>query len=130
MPQKSRGFYLFYLSLIWLCLLLYIFNRLVLKDHSDGLLWYFSVSHFSDLLAPVMTLSIANFALSFSGRSLKKLWQALVFSLACGLVWELGASLGIGRAVAQTAPTFDPADFLAYLAGGFIFWLITKIKTK
>ena len=90
------------------------------------MLWYFSVGYFSDLLAPVVMLSVANIALSFAGRSLTKLWQAILFSLACGVFWELGALLNIGAEFLLSGVTFDLLDFIAYLAGGTLFWLITR----
>ena len=111
------------LFLIWLCLLLYLFNSLWLKGHSEGFLWLFSVSWFSDLLAPVVMLAAANIALMPSGRAIIKLRHVLPFALACGLFWELGALLAPEWAPGRPGAVFDPADFIAYLAGGLLFWL-------
>ena len=98
-----------------------------MKQNSDGLLWYFSAWYLSDLLAPIAMLSIANFTLSFTGRSIKKLWHTLLFALACGLVWELGALVALREGCTLIGATFDPADFIAYAAGGLLFRLILKL---
>ena len=110
MPGKKLFLYLF---LIWICLLLYLFNNLWLKQNSEGSLWYFSVSHFNDVLAPIVILSIAGIALLLTGRQLLKLWHILLITLACGVFWELGGTL-------------DPADFPFYFAGGLLFWIANK----
>ena len=123
MLRKERILYLF---LIWLCLALYFFNNLLLKQISAGFLRYFAVSHFNDFLAPMIILSISNFFLSMTGRSILKLWQVLLFTLACGAFWEFTAFLFPDGVLILPASTYDPIDFIAYFAGGFLFWVIVK----
>jgi len=123
MLQKERILYLF---LIWLCLALYFFNNLLLKQISAGFLWYFSVSHLNDFLAPVIMLSVSNFFLSLTGRSILRLWQVLLFTFACGSFWEFTAFFFPDGVLILPASTFDPLDFVAYFLGGFVFWIIVK----
>jgi len=112
---------IFYIFLIWLCLLLYLFNSLWLKQHSEGFLWYLSVCYINDFLAPIVLLSIAGIALSMSGRGMNRFWQVLLLTIACGAFWEFGSFFISGT-------VFDPADFVAYIAGGSLFWLVESLR--
>jgi len=122
-----RNKQVFYIFLIWLCLFLYLFNSLWLKQHSEGGLWYLSVCYFSDFLAPVVMLSITGLCLSFSGKAVKKLWQIMLLTLAFGLFWEFGSFLVEAAGFSLKAAVFDAFDFVAYAAGGFLFWIINRI---
>jgi len=107
----------FYIFLIWLCLFLYLFNSLWLKQHSEGFLWYLSVCYINDFLAPIVLLSITGIALFISGRRMNRFWQVLLLTLAFGSFWEFGSFFISGT-------VFDPVDFVAYIAGGSLFWIV------
>ena len=73
-------------------------------------------------------LSFVNIVLSYTGKTLVKLWQVLLFTLACGILWEFGTMLVPEGIFVLPSATLDPIDFIFYFAGGLIFWLVNKAR--
>ena len=71
-------------------------------------------------------LSFVNIVLLYTGKTLVKLWQVLLFTLACGLLWEFGTLLVPEGISGLPSATLDPIDFVFYFAGGLLFWLVNK----
>lgn len=99
-------------GLYWLC-------RLWLRDVAAGLLQWFLICYFSDILAGLVLPSIAGLVLFAAKRPAIQRWRHIaLLLLGAGLVWEWLAPLWKPGAV------FDWWDFAAYQLGGLLYFLI------
>lgn len=105
--------------------LIYMLNQLLLKKIDIIFLSAFFNFYLNDVLAQILILSYSNILLKIVNKSVSKLIHIFVFVLACGFVWEFITPLY------KYKSTFDWFDFLAYLAGGLIYYLtISALRHK
>ena len=105
----------------------YLLNNFVFKNISTGVVHYFLVCYFNDLICPIGFLAYVNIMLSFINKKLEKFYQILIFCFICGVVWEFLAPL------LKKSSVTDPYDLLCYCIGGKLYWIINlkrKIKTR
>ena len=53
-------------------------------------------------------------------RKMIKLWQIELLLFPCGIFWEYITPLF------RHNTTTDPCDILAYMIGGFLYWIIAR----
>lgn len=94
---------------------LYLLNNLVFKKISSGVVHYFLVAYFNDLICPIGFLAYVNTMLAFINQKLEKFYQILLFCFACGVVWEFIAPL------LKASSVTDPYDLLCYCIGGVLY---------
>lgn len=104
--------------------ILYLSNNFYIKSHSCGLMQWFFICFFNDLICPLFFVSYANTLLLTVGKEIRKLHHILALCLSAGLFWELGGPL-----LKPTATT-DFWDILFYLLGGFIYWIFLTLSSK
>ena len=105
--------------------LVYFLNQFLLKKLDIIYLSTFFNCYLNDVLAQILILSYSNILLKIINKSVSKLIHIFVFVLACGVVWEFIAPLY------KSKSTCDWFDFLAYLAGGLIYYLtISALRHK
>ena len=101
-------------------LLIYTFNKLYLKTHTDNILIQ---NHLNDVLAGVLLLCYIN-ALSIVSNQPKlivtRLSTVALITLSSGLFWEYITPLYLSKSVS------DPLDVIAYIVGGVLYWILTK----
>jgi len=100
---------------------LYILNQLILKHLNIIYLTNFFNFYFNDVLAQILMLSYSNFLMGKINKPILKLRYIILVVLACGIIWEFVAPLYKSRS------TLDLFDFLAYLAGGLIYYIIISL---
>lgn len=109
------------LCVILFCVILYLFNENYLKPNTDGVINFFSVCYFNDLLSPLLFLSYVNMVLLTNGWEIKKLTYILLICLLAGLLWEYGALFLKDGSVA------DVYDLCMYFVGGVFYWKINAV---
>jgi len=122
--NHSCSFYYF----VWLnvsCLIcsiiLYLMNTFIIKVRYNIPLMN---NHFNDFLAMILLLSFSNILLSFykNGKMIFRcIIYILIFALIVGLFWEYITPLY------RINSTGDPYDLIAYLAGGYVYYIIIKV---
>lgn len=108
------------LILIILVPCLYLLNNLYLKNHTGGVLQYFMICHFNDLICPLFFIAYSNLLLLTVGRELRKLHWVLLFGICAGLIWEFFAP------VIKPSATTDWIDLVFYTLGTALYWCILK----
>lgn len=99
-----------------LCGGLYWFNRLWLTGVTSGVLQWFLICYFNDILAGLVLPAVASILLLLAGRpALRRWWPTALLLLGAGLIWECIAPLWKEGAV------FDWWDFAAYQLGGLLY---------
>jgi hypothetical protein len=78
----------------------------------------FASDYLVDILAPIALFALSNAVFSVFGFRVVRLAPSLVLCLVAALVWEYAAPLVVPWAVA------DPFDIIAYMVGGFLYWLL------
>ena len=105
-------------------IVLYHLNRLVSPILPSSLFKLFLACYFNDMLCGALIVAYSNFILSFYRGNFYfcKLWQISLLVLACGLFWEFVTP------VFRQASIGDPLDIAAYLAGGGMYWLFSRLR--
>ncbi len=108
---------------------LYALNRFFLKYAFDGFIGYILKCHFNDFLGGICINAYIDFIILNSKYYLRykffKLYQIMLISLVCGLLWEYIFPLFWEHG------TSDYLDVFAYLIGGIVYWcIITTIRKK
>jgi len=103
-------------------LLLYFVNSFWLKSLIGGGAGTFLRCHFNDLCAGVFIMAYINLLLHFKGTRIRRLPFILLVCLAAGMVWEFFAPLINPRS------TTDYIDLACYVAGGGLYWGITRMR--
>lgn len=112
------------LILIGSTLALYCINN-IFKVHIalQPLKWFMSC-YFNDAIGGITFIAYCNLIFSFSNRETFKLWIIETILLSSGLFWEYVTP------VFRTDTVTDMWDIVAYLMGGFIYWIIVKKYIK
>lgn len=118
-----------YECVIGVTLMLYIFNRFALKPNlGSSVFSYLMKYYFNDYLGGILIVAYSNFVLSLSIYSYRitSLKACAGITLLCGLFWEYIFPMIYPRGTA------DPFDVIAYILGGFSYYLIVQsfIKMK
>lgn len=103
---------------------LYLLNNLLLKRVSIGVVHYFLVCHFNDLICPILFFSYANLLLLTADKELTSIWKICLISICISFIWEVWAPL-----VKPSAIT-DPADVVCYFVGSIIYWVLLEVASK
>ena len=105
-------------------IVIYFLNRLVSPILPQSLFKQFLTCYFNDMLCGFLIVAYSNFILSFYRGNfyLRKLWQISFLVLACGLFWEFVTP------VFRQSSIGDPLDIAAYLAGGGMYWLFSRLR--
>ncbi len=114
---------------IGVTLMLYIFNRFVLKPIlGSSVFSYLMKFYFNDYLGGILIVAYSNFVLSLSIYSYRitSLTACVASTLLCGLFWEYIFPMIYPRG------TTDIFDAVAYVLGGLSYSLIIRgwIKMK
>ena len=109
-------------AILLICVLLYFFNNLFLKLQST-IFQEFFIGYFNDLLAPIFVLAYTNILLKKRGYNcICKLIHILILCILGGIIWEVVA------VYIKPTSVFDYFDFVAYMLGGFIYYILYKKK--
>ncbi len=101
-------------------LCLYVLNNTFFKTHTSGIIQYFMICHFNDLICPLFFISYSNLLLLSVGKEIKKFHWVMLFGFCSGLIWEFFAP------VIKPTATTDLIDLLFYTLGTAIYWLIVN----
>ncbi len=101
---------------------LYCFNRFFLKSHTSGWINYLLRCHFNDFLCGALFTAYSNVFLQTRKVMLNKLPHILAYCFCAGLVWEFVAPF------IRKYSTPDWIDILCYMLGGFVYWLLLRLK--
>ncbi len=104
--------------LIQLAIVAYLINNLFFKVYTSGAVQHFFVCYFNDLICPLLFFSYMNILLITLNIEINKLWTVLLIAICIGCVWELITPL------IKTSSIRDPVDFLCYIIGSVLYWLI------
>jgi hypothetical protein len=124
--NRSRALlnvYVLDISLIFLGALLYAVNTLLIKPRIASGFFHFQ---FNDFLAMIVALAVGNIIIGTVAHrygSFRSLPLTLAFVAIAGSFWEFATPLY------KTSVT-DVHDFIAYSAGGLIYWMLLVIQTQ
>ncbi len=100
--------------------IVYLVNKVVLRNGSTVGALRLAACYLSDLMAPIAVFSASNIVFAFAGFQLRKLLPMMGFCVVAASVWEFVAPLFIPESVS------DPLDVIVYFAGGILYWLINR----
>ena len=100
-------------------IILYILNKISLSKYS-----LFMSGYFNDILAGILLIAFTNLMFGFINKSIYKFVHIEIYLFAVGIFWEYITPLY------KTSSISDPIDILAYMVGGFIYWIINKIVMR
>lgn len=75
--------------------------------------------YFNDTIGGITFMAYCGLIFEHYYRRMLELWQILLLMACCGFFWEYITPL-------YRNTISDPWDILAYVCGGFIYWLITR----
>ncbi len=101
--------------------ILYIMNNVILKHIFTGILRYFFVCYFNDLICPLFLLSYTNLLLVTVKKKIISFTNILFFIVPAGLIWEYFAPL------VKPSATIDVYDLLCYFVGGVLYYFIIRL---
>ena len=108
------------LVLMVLVICLYLLNNLIFKQQTTGIIQYFMICHFNDLICPMFFLSYSNVLLISINREMTNLKELIIFGFCAGVVWEFFAPL------IKASSTPDIVDLICYLLGTTLYWWIQR----
>ena len=103
---------------------LYLINNLFIKKLTSGNIQYFFICYFNDILAPLVILPYCNILFEYVNIKLIDFKYIIIFILICGFVWEFLAPF------IKENSFCDLFDFIAYITGAAIYWIIQKINIR
>lgn len=105
--------------LIAITLALYLINQFIkMRISIEPIRWFLSC-YFNDTIGGITFMAYCGIVLEVFHRKMMKLWQILLLMACCGFFWEYITPL-------YRNTISDPWDILAYVCGGFIYWLIIR----
>ena len=108
------------LYIIGITIVLYITNQTIkAKIPIEPIRWFMSC-YFNDTLGGITFLAYCNIVFSFYNKKMVKLWQMELLMFFSGLFWEYVTPIFRQNTVS------DMWDILAYMVGGFLYWLIDR----
>ena len=112
------------LIIIGITVALYIINRIVKNSIPIEAIRWFMTCYFNDTIGGMTFMAYCNIVFSFYNRRIIKLWQIELLMFFCGIFWEYLTPMFRANTVS------DIWDVLAYMIGGFLYWIITRKETK
>lgn len=109
-----------FLSGTALCLLNREFGHLI----PDGGMSVFMSCYFNDLVGAAAFSAYCDAAFTLFGRRLDRLYKLELILFFCGIFWEYITPLFRSDTVS------DPVDIAAYMAGGLVYMLISRLSGK
>ena len=76
--------------------------------------------YFNDFIGGITFTAYVNYVAILNNRCFIKLWQIECLLLICGFFWEYITP------IFRTNTTCDNWDIIAYMLGGFMYWLIIR----
>lgn len=110
--------------IIFISVFLYLLNRLILKDITEGLIHWFLVCYWNDITGAIAVSAYVDSIIFHYSRKEIRIWGLIVILLACGIFWEFITPLFRKNSVC------DFGDIVAYELGGVIYYLSNKIYKK
>lgn len=112
--MKRKNTYIIVITLV-----LYLINQIVKTRISIKPLRWFLSCYFNDTIGGITFMAYCGIVLDFFYKKMMKLWQILLLMACCGFFWEYITPL-------YRNTISDLWDILAYVCGGFIYWLIVR----
>ena len=106
--------------IIVITIVLYISNQFIKNKLQTDILQWFMTCYFNDIIGSITFVAYCNVMLGFCRRKIIMLWHIELLMLFCGVFWEYITP------IFRKNTTSDVFDILAYMLGGFIYWLIAK----
>ena len=110
--------------IIVITLILYTINQCTKEKICNEAISLFMCGYFNDIVGSITFMAYVNALLEFKQLSINKLWQISLIMLICSFFWEIITPLF------RTSTVADFWDAVAYLIGGFFYWLILKFYHK
>lgn len=113
--------------IICVCLLLYITNQVTKTVYYGPAFPVFLKNYYNDILCGCLIIAISNYILSYykyGSLRINSLLIIVLFNLCCGLFWEFVIP------IIRRNRTSDYVDIIAYLIGGFVYWIIWNMIQK
>lgn len=107
------------ICLIVITLALYLINQFVKTRIPIESVRGFLSCYFNDTIGGITFMAYCGIVLEVFHRRMMKLRQILLLMACCGFFWEYITPL-------YRNTISDPWDILAYVCGGFTYWLITR----
>lgn len=111
-------------KIIIFTLALYTYNQITKKHIDIEPIKWFMNCYFNDLIGGITFTAYVNYIAILYNKCLKKLWHIELLLLCCGIFWEYATPL------IRPNVTCDNWDIVAYMIGGFLYWLIMLILEK
>lgn len=108
--------------LILVTIILYIINQSIKNKISIYGIKWFMTCYFNDIIGGITFMAYCGLVFEHYHRRMTKLWQIVLLMASCGFFWEYITPLFRPNTIS------DPWDILAYVCGGFIYWLIIRSK--
>lgn len=105
-------------------MILYILNTHTKHLHTIPFLYWFMNCYFNDFVGGVTFITYTNIVLSYKKIAPLSLPKILLLLLFCGFCWEVITPLFKKNSV------LDIWDFVAYEAGGILYWMINFAYIK
>ena len=107
--------------IIFISVFLYLLNRLILKDITEGLIHWFLVCYWNDITGAIAVSAYVDSIIFHYSKKEIHIWDLIVILLICGLFWEIITPLFRKNSVC------DFWDIVAYMTGGVIYYLSIKL---
>ena len=97
-------------------------NQSVKNDIENDMLRFFMCCYFNDIFGSIAFVSIINMLCIIEGyHEINKFVYIEIIMFSAGLFWEYVTPLF------REDTTSDILDLLAYLLGGFLYWIISRV---
>lgn len=108
------------LIIIGITVALYAVNQIIKTKISIEPIRWFMACYFNDTIGGMTFIAYCNIVVGFYNRKMVKLWQIELLLFFSGLFWEYVTPIFRENTVS------DVWDILAYMMGGFLYWLIAR----
>lgn len=99
---------------------LYSVNQIIKTEIAIEVIRWFMCCYFNDTIGGITFIAYCNIVFGFYNRKLIKLWQIELLLFFSGLFWEYVTP------IFRTNTISDIWDVLAYMIGGFLYWLLVR----
>ncbi len=105
-----------------LFLIIYILNKTCITNLVEGTAWIFCKYYLDDLICLLIVLPYIEILLIIINQEINSFLGIFIVSIICAIIWEL-----IIPSVKPDSIS-DPIDFLCYIIGGIIYWIILSFE--
>lgn len=105
-------------------ILLYVFNKCIWIDQTNGFLLIFCQCYLDDLVCPLFFLPYCQILLIWINREIRTYRGCLLLGMSAGLVWEYFAPIINKNAVS------DPMDLLCYFVGISVYYILLRTQLR